>query len=259
MQFAASGLIGRPVAASDGRIGAVKDFLIDDRCWKVRWLVVSVGQFLPGRKVLIYPSAIAPVRLPPRPAIPMLSFGEQMEVVVNLTARQIEAGPEAPEDEPVTEAFEQRLFDHYGWDPFWSAPALGGEPAILRPAAHAIPPETPPDAEGDGERRLGSAAAMKGFAVRASDGDAGTLDNVFIDDVRWTVRYLVVATGGWLHHRLVQAPIRTVTAVDWQGHSLSLNVSRERVRSAPSWDPLTVFDDIAEERLHGHFARAERR
>ena len=31
MLFVASGLIRRPVAASDGRIGHVKDFLFDDQ------------------------------------------------------------------------------------------------------------------------------------------------------------------------------------------------------------------------------------
>ena len=81
MLFAASGLIGRPVAASDGRVGAVKDFLIDDRR-AVRWMVVDAGQWLPGRKVLIHPSAIAPIHLPPRPAFPMLSIGDPLAVSV---------------------------------------------------------------------------------------------------------------------------------------------------------------------------------
>ena len=55
MLFAASGLIGCAVAASDGRVGAVKDFLFDDRSWNVRWMVVDTGHWLPGRKVLIHP------------------------------------------------------------------------------------------------------------------------------------------------------------------------------------------------------------
>ncbi len=131
MLFAASGLIGRPVAASDGRIGAVGDFLVDDRRWDVRWVVVDTGQWLPGRKILIHPSAVAPIRLPPKPALPMLSFGDEMAVSVNLTVREVEASPDAREDEPVTEELERRLFDHYGWDPSWSALASLNEPAIL--------------------------------------------------------------------------------------------------------------------------------
>ncbi len=36
MLFAASGLLGCPAKAGDGNVGSVKDFLFDDRSWKVR-------------------------------------------------------------------------------------------------------------------------------------------------------------------------------------------------------------------------------
>ena len=248
MLFAANGLIGRPVAASDGRIGAVKDFLLDDRR-KVRWMVVDTGQWLPGRKVLIHPSAIVPIHLPPRPAIPMLSFGDPLEVSVNLTVRQVEASPDAGVDQPVTDELERRLFDHYRWDPFWSA-------ADSEAAAPSSPPTaagTEADREGEDGPGLGSAGAMKGFAVHGTDGEIGSIDNVFIDDVRWSVRYLVVATRGWLHAKLVQIPLHVVKDIDWKAQAATLRVTRERISSAPAWDPLVMVDEIAEERLRGHF------
>ncbi len=229
MLFAASGLIGRPVDASDGRIGAVRDFLLDERRWAVRWMVVDPGPRLPGRKVLIHPSAVAPIRLPPRPAFPMLSFGEDMAVSVNLTLRQVEGSPEAREDEPVTEPLEQRLFDHYGWDPSWSA-ASPGDASGGRPA--------------DGGQRLASAAAIKGFDVQGADGRIGRVDNVFIDDARWIARALVVATRGWLTGKLVQIPLRAVTAVDWEACSLTVDVTRDQVDSAPAWDPVAMVEEI---------------
>ena len=64
MLFAVSSLKGCEIAASDGRIGTVKDVLFDDQTWRVRWMVVDTGQWLPGRKVLIHPSAIAPLEIP---------------------------------------------------------------------------------------------------------------------------------------------------------------------------------------------------
>ena len=90
MLFAVSGLTGCRIAASDGRIGAVKDFLFDDRSWKIRWMEVDTGHWLPGRKVLIHPSAIGPLSVPPKPRVPMISPGDSLEVAVNLTRRQIE-------------------------------------------------------------------------------------------------------------------------------------------------------------------------
>jgi sporulation protein YlmC with PRC-barrel domain len=242
MLFAASGLIGRSVAANNGAgIGAVKDFLLDDRRWAVRWLVVDAGHWLSGRKILIHPSAVAPIYLPPKPQFPFLSSGEQMAVSVNVTAQQVEGSPDAGADEPVTDELERRLFAYYGWDPSWGASQSGDAEGA---ADRASP---------DQERRLASAAELKGFAARGADDAVGSVDNVLIDDLRWTARSLVVATRGWLHGRLVQVPIHAVTGVDWQARVVSLGVPRERVDSAPVWDPLTMVDEIAEERVRAQF------
>jgi sporulation protein YlmC with PRC-barrel domain len=242
MLFAASGLIGRSVAANNGaRIGAVKDFLLDDRRWVVRWLVVEASHWLPGRKVLIHPSAVAPIYLPPKPQFPFLSAGEQMAVSVNVTAQQVEGSPDVGADESVTDELEQRHFAYYGWDPSWGASQSDDAK------------DAPNRGSPDDERRLASAAALKGCAARGVDDPVGSVDNVLIDDIRWTARYLIVATRGWLHGKLVQVPIHAVTGIDWQARVVNMGVTRERVNSAPLWDPLAMLDEIAEERVRGHF------
>ena len=112
MLFAVTGLQGCPVEASDGHVGSIKDFLFDDESWKVRWIVVDSGHWLPGRQVLVHPSAIAPLdlTLPVRRALPMMSTGDALVVSVRLTKQQIEASPEAREDEPVTKQMEAHLY-----------------------------------------------------------------------------------------------------------------------------------------------------
>jgi hypothetical protein len=81
MLFARNDLFGCQVAATDGGVGTVRDFLFDDQNWKVRW-IVDTGHWLPGRKVLIHPSAIVPLELPPRPAMPMVSMGQSLKALV---------------------------------------------------------------------------------------------------------------------------------------------------------------------------------
>jgi hypothetical protein len=49
----ASEIDGYAIAASDGHLGTVSDFLFDDVSWLVRWLVVDTGNWLSGRKVLL--------------------------------------------------------------------------------------------------------------------------------------------------------------------------------------------------------------
>ena len=58
MLWNASAINGYAIAASDGRLGTVSDFLFDDASWLVRWLVVDTGKWLSGRKVLLPPSAL---------------------------------------------------------------------------------------------------------------------------------------------------------------------------------------------------------
>jgi hypothetical protein len=89
--------------------------------------------------------------------------------------------------------------------------------------------------------------------VHGSDGDIGAIGNVLLDDVRWVVRYFVVDTGDWLRGKLVQLAPGAITDIDWGGQRVDVNVTREQVNSAPTWDPLAIADAIAEERLHRHF------
>lgn len=203
MLFAANGLIGCPVKASDGEAGTVDDFLFDDRTWLVRWMRVLAGAWLDRRKVLVAPSAIAPIVIPPKPAFPMLSFGEALTLNLNIARAEIESGQGSEAVEPV--------------------------------------------------QHLGGVATLMGFRVHAQDGEIGPVEIVLADDTNWSVRYLVVATHTWLPGK--QAPLApgAVTAIDWSGRRVDVNVSREQVRSAPSWDPSALEDEILLAQVHRHF------
>ena len=44
---------------------------------------------------------------------------------------------------------------------------------------------------------------LRGYTIRAIDGDIGTVDDILFDDRGWVVRYVVADTGGWLSSRRV--------------------------------------------------------
>ena len=257
MLFAVSGLEGCTVRASDGEVGAVKDFLFEDRTWKVRWMAVDAGHWLPGRRVFIHPSAIAPLTLPPKPKLPMMSMSEMLTLTVNLSRREIEAGPHSGEDESVNSDMEALLYDYYGWDPYWGAShfraALSSD-AESRIVADEVRREA--DAERppvDGVDRLHSVAEFKGYAVHALDGDIGHVENLLADDSNWEIRYLVIATRNWWPGKIVQLSPYAVKDIDWFGEQANMNVTRDQVRSAPPWDPLAMVDGASEDELHRHF------
>jgi hypothetical protein len=53
-----SAVISYRVHASDGEIGHVENFLVDDETWEIRYLVVDPGHWWPGTHVLVSPDAV---------------------------------------------------------------------------------------------------------------------------------------------------------------------------------------------------------
>jgi hypothetical protein len=74
---------------------------------------------------------------------------------------------------------------------------------------------------------------MKGEAVLARDGRIGSVEDVYFDDEKWAVRYLVVDTGGWLPGRRVLIPPGSVEPGISSGGRLRLALLREQVVNAP--------------------------
>jgi len=96
------------IQATDGEIGHVADFIIDDETWAIRYLVVDTRNWWPGKKVLVSPQWIERV-----------SWSE-MKVFVKLSREAIKASPEYTDDALVTRDYESGLFRHYGSDGYWA-------------------------------------------------------------------------------------------------------------------------------------------
>jgi hypothetical protein len=101
------------VEASDGEIGHVEDYLIDDQTWAIRYLIVDTKDWLPGKRVLISPNWIERV-----------SWSEK-QVVVDLTRDAIGQAPEYADVPPLTRDQEIALHRHYGRPGYWDAEAGG--------------------------------------------------------------------------------------------------------------------------------------
>ena len=195
-------------------------------------MAVEAGDWLPGRRrVFIHPSAIAPLQISPKPALPMMSSPATLQLTVNLARAQIEAGPHTHEDEPVTRDMEGLLYDYYGWDPYWGASYFGGSVlanANLRSCQTRRGATRTRRSPLDGGDHLHSVAEFKGYAVHAVDGDIGHVENLLADDADWDVRYLVIATRNWWPGKVVQLSPHAVKDIDWFGEHIDMNVNRNR-------------------------------
>jgi uncharacterized protein YrrD len=94
-----------------------------------------------------------------------------------------------------------------------------------------------------------------GFTLAARDGDIGKVKDAYFDDERWTVRYLVVDTGGWLGDRKVLISPRSVRRVDWDERAIEVALTRQQVRDSPGIDtdmPVSRQHEIEYHRYFGY-------
>ena len=262
MLFALSALIGRTVDTRNGHAGTVKDFLFEDNSWRVRWMVLDTGEWLPGRKVLIHPSAIAPLQIasPSANSLPLMGTRPDLRLSLSLTAEQIAASPDIHEDEPVSRRMEQLVSGYYGWDPYWG-PTFFGTNAIasgvLAPG-YVLEP-TPADLQAsrtpsdDGDAHLRSLETVTGYHIHATDGPIGHVEQFFADDDRWDIRYLAVDTRNWWPGRHVLLSPFAVRGIDWAQRRIDVNATRALIESSPKWDPLAMIERNNEAQLHRHY------
>ena len=94
------------IQATDGEIGHVEDFIIDDEPWVIRYMVVDTGSWWSGKKVVVAPTWISRVDW------------KNSNVYVNLSRETIKTAPEFEPDK-LDREYEQALYKHYGQENYW--------------------------------------------------------------------------------------------------------------------------------------------
>ena len=72
--------------------------------------------------------------------------------------------------------------------------------------------------------------------VTATDGAIGHVQDVFFDDMRWTIRYLVVDTGRWLSGRQVLISPYAVKPLVEAARNIDVRLTRQQVTDSPDVD-----------------------
>ena len=98
---------GHHIQAADGEIGHVDDFIIDDKTWAIRYLVIDTVNWWPGKKVLVAARWIERV-----------SWNES-KVFINLSRAAIKQAPEYSDESLLSREYESRLHGHYNRQGYW--------------------------------------------------------------------------------------------------------------------------------------------
>ncbi|MCY7285868.1 MAG: PRC-barrel domain-containing protein [Cyanobacteria bacterium CAN_BIN43] len=100
-------VMGYHIQATDGEVGHIEDFIIDDETWAIRYLIVDTRNWWPGKKILLAPQWIDHV-----------SWNES-KVFVNLPRETIKQAPAYTDESPLSRDYETRLHQHYDRPSYW--------------------------------------------------------------------------------------------------------------------------------------------
>ncbi|MBD3181559.1 PRC-barrel domain containing protein [Candidatus Poribacteria bacterium] len=95
-------VLGYHINSTDGEVGHVGDFIIDDSKWLIQYMVVDTRNILPGKEVLVSVNWIEKV-----------SWAES-KVYLDITEEELRGAPDFDYSTPVNREYEMRLYDYYG-------------------------------------------------------------------------------------------------------------------------------------------------
>jgi len=232
------------VTASDGDIGHVENFLLDDEHWVVRYLIVETSGFLDGRRVLISPISFREVDWPTK------------RFHLALTMDKIKNSPSVNTDKPVIRQHELDYYGHYRYPHYWGSSWMWGNGDTPGSLTNGEWNEASAKHSAEfGDVHLRSANELGGYHIQGSDEPIGHVEDLIVDDETWAIRYLVISTNNWLFGRKVLVSPHWATRVSWDERNVYVAMSRQSIMDSPELNGLETLSRDFESRLYKHYGR----
>ena len=236
------------IAATDGTLGVVDEFLFDERDWTIRYLVAKTGGWATGRKMLISPQAIEEIDW------------EQESVLINLAQQQVRQIPAVDAGKPASRQHEAEFARHYGYLSSWNQPYLWGESAL---------PDLPanPDLDDRSEEvryqdaqqdspHLRSSREVETYAIRTTDNTIGHIEDFLFEDRGWSIPMVVAETREWWPGKHVLIATSRIDYIDWEDRCIAVRVTREELEHNPDYDLMSAHPEGAVQDLYRRFWRS---
>ena len=91
------------------------------------------------------------------------------------------------------------------------------------------------------------------LTILATDGEIGSVQEVYFDDRNWAIRYLVVKAGGWLLSREVLLAPAAVAEINDVHRTLKVALTKDQIRRAPPIEAAKPLSREYEEAYFRHF------
>jgi hypothetical protein len=216
---------GYRLLATDGEIGEVVDTYFDDQDWCLRYFVLDTGKWLSRRSVLISPASCGH------------PDWSQKLIPVDVSRHRVRSSPPADLAQPVSRQYEVELHEFYGWPLPWTAGLGARHPGPL------------------GDTHLRSTREVTGYAIQASNGKIGHVEDFIVEENTWIIRYIVVDTRNWLPGRKVLVAPAWVSDVHWPDRRVTVDLTREKIRNSPKYQPTAPINREYESQLYDYYGR----
>lgn len=133
---------------------------------------------------------------------------------VHLTSEQIRTAPPLEADMPISRQYERGL---------------------KRPGSH-----------------LRSFQELVGYSVHTRDGEAGSIEDLIIEDTLWGVHHVIVALK--VPRSILLSP-ESIRSISWPGKAVWLNLSLAEVENSPVFDAAALVNHDREHRLYDYHGR----
>jgi len=234
------------VSASDGDIGTVSGFIFDEEHWTIRYLVVDTGGFWAGpNRVLISP----------------ISFREAdwatRRFHIALTQDKVKCSPVLPLDAPISRQYEKNYHQYYDWPYYWGENGVWGcwaTPEKLADEKWQEFSEKPIL----GEPHLRQIDSLSGYVIHGTDEDIGHFQDFIVDDVSWSIRYIVVDTRKWWSGTSVILLTDWISGIDDKYDKVEVDLTRKIIKNCPQWQSDQSVNLDLEARLSDYYGRPVR-
>lgn len=233
------------VNATDGDVGSVVNFLLDDERWVVRYLVVETGGVIGRPQVLISPISFRQVEW------------STHRFTLALTMDKVKNSPNLDVDKPVSRQHERDYYGYYGYPYYWGylAPwGMSASPALLAAGRRGEERSAHSEAA-TGDVHLRSVREVRGYHIQGTDEAIGHVDDFIVDDETWEIRYVVVDTSNWWIGKKVLVAPHWASRVSWETRKVYLDLPRQAIKDSPEWDPTAGVNREYETRLYDYYGR----
>jgi hypothetical protein len=212
---------GTQIEALDGVIGTLKDVYFDDRNWKIQYFIVELGSWFSGNDVLIPPTLVS-------------SF-DGNPLKVQLTKSELQTC--SNDYSTLTVSLQQRYYERNLYNMVGTTKCfMGSGPIVVPPIQDNVK-----NAIWD-DPHLWSCKNVSRYEIIASDGDAGSNQDILIDDSHWLIRFIVASSG------LDRAPQKKlydpkiVEDIEWALEIVNISTTRGNAFFRPCFDASRHLD-----------------